>query len=116
MFAVFAFNAVPLAVAKPSHKVEVTFVKEPLIDVRLAIEPTLANKFVVEAFPDTNKFVEVEFVDVVFVNTPVDGVTFPICVPLIEPPRIVAFAVVRLSEFSVVPLAVAKPNQEVDVT
>jgi hypothetical protein len=56
-----------------------------------------------------------------FVNTPVDGVVAPIVVPLIVPPVIVAFVVVNAFAFTVnalnvVPDAVAKPNQFVDVT
>jgi hypothetical protein len=99
-------------------------VKVVLIVVRLAIVAAFANKLVDEtvvapiqpevAFVNV-AFVEIKFVLVTVVNTAVEGVTAPIVVPLMEPPRIVAFAVVRLSAFKLVPEAVAKPNQLVDV-
>lgn len=114
-FTLFAvkFNAVklePEAVAKPSHWVDVTFVKLPLVNVpfvKAALVPftKVANKFVA----------------VVLVKTPVEGVVFPIGVPLIEPPEIVALEEVRaaklaLKAFKVDPDAVAKPNHCVEVT
>jgi len=84
------------------------------VSVRLAIVAFVANRFVVVAL-----------VVVAFVNTPVDGIVAPTGVPLIAPPLIVAFeemSVGAVSDaidpdkaFTAVPLAVAKPNQDVDV-
>ena len=84
------------------------------VTVKFAIVPFVAKKFVVVAF-----------VEVTFVKTPVEGVVAPIVVPLIEPPEIVAFEEIKVgavreemdpdSALIVVPLAVAKPNQEVEV-
>jgi len=42
------------------------------------------------------------FEEVTLVNTPVDGVMFPITVPLIDPPRIVALLELRLRAVRVV--------------
>ncbi len=49
MDAVFAFTVVPEAVAKPSHEVEVPFVKERFVIVPFVIVPLVANRFVVVA-------------------------------------------------------------------
>jgi hypothetical protein len=54
MVAVLAFTVVPEAVAKPSHEVEVPFVKErfvmvPFVIVPLVKTPLVANRFVVVA-------------------------------------------------------------------
>ena len=67
------------------------------------------------------KLVDVALVEVTFVKTPVDGVVAPIVVPLIVPPEIVTFGetspvALMVKAFSVVPDAVAKPSQEVEVT
>lgn len=99
-----AFNVVPLAVAKPSQEVEVPLVKD---------------EFVVVLFV-ANKLVVVADVEVTFVKMAVEGVVAPMVVPSIVPPLIVTFCEVRLlieplPAFNVVPLAVAKPSQEVEV-
>ena len=76
------------------------------------------------------KLVDVALVDVVFVKTPVEGVVAPIEDPLMEtplkdPPEMEALEEMRLGAvreamnpfvaFTVVPEAMAKPNQEVEV-
>jgi len=72
-----------------------------------------------------NRLVEVELVLVVFVKMPVDGVVAPIVVPLIVPPEMVTLeevkvgavrdAIVPFKALIVVPDAVLKPNQFVEV-
>jgi hypothetical protein len=110
--------------------VEVVFVPVALVQVRFetasapervrfAMVALVAPKFVAKSA------VEVALVLVTFVKTPVDGVVAPIVVPLIDPPEIVALeeinvgavSVAMLPEFAlmVVPLAVVKPNQDVEV-
>ena len=89
------------------------------VSVRFAIVAFVAAKLV------ANPFVVVAFVEVTFVKTPVDGTVAPIVVPLIEPPEIVAFdemsvgavrvLIVPERAFTVVPLAVAKLNDPVEV-
>lgn len=84
----------------------------------------VAIKFVVLAFT-AKKFVVVALVAVVLVKIPVDGVILPIGVPSIDPPEIDALEELKLVEFkvtmvpvsafTVVPEAVAKPNQAVEV-
>jgi hypothetical protein len=91
----------------------------PPVNVRFAIVALVAPKFVAK------RAVEVALVLVTFVKTPVDGVVFPIVVPLMDPPEIVALLEIRvgavrvamLPEFAlmVVPEAVVKPNQLVEV-
>jgi hypothetical protein len=71
------------------------------------------------------KFVDVALVDVTFVKTPVEGFTAPIVVPLIASARDRGVGrnqcrsgeVAMLPEFAlmVVPEAVVKPNQDVEV-
>ena len=147
-----AFNVVPLAVVKPNQEVDVPLVNVRFDAISFVTMKFVANKFVLVvlvpvafvqmrfvrfdgAAPMTvrfamvafvaKKFVVVALVDVVFVKTPVDGVVAPIVVPLIAPPKIVAFdevnvgavseAIVPFVAFTVVPEATLKPNQEVDV-
>lgn len=91
----------------------------PPVNVRFAIVAFVAPKFVAKSA------VEVALVLVTFVKTPVDGVVAPIVVPLIVPPEIVALEEINvgavrtamLPAFAliVVPLAVVKPNQDVEV-
>ena len=74
---------------------------------------------VIVAFVE-KKLVEVELVEVVFVKTPVDGVTLPIGVALMEPPVTVTFVEVKLlilpvTALIVVPEAVVKPSHAEDV-
>jgi hypothetical protein len=113
----FAANRFVLVVFVPVALVQTRFVKlegaEP-VTVRFTTVALVAKRLVVVAL-----------VDVVSVNTPVEGVMLPICVPLIEPPEIVALDDVRfgafkvmmvpVSAFIVVPEAVAKPSQFVEV-
>ncbi len=95
---------VPEAVAKPNHCVEVTRVNDP----------STATKFVSEAFV-ANKLVEVALVDVTLVNVAAAGVRFPITVPFTAPPVIATFEEFKFNAFNVVPEAVAKPSQALDV-
>ena len=110
--------------------VEVVFVPVALVQVmfesargavrvRFAIVALVAPKFVAKLF------VDVALVEVTSVKTPVEGVVAPIVVPLIDPPEIVAFdemsvgavSVLMMPEsaFNVVPLAVTKLNDPVEV-
>jgi hypothetical protein len=107
--------------------VDVVFVPVALVQVRLVkldgLVP-LTVRFVNVPFV-AKRLVEVELVLVVFVKTPVDGVVAPIVVPLIVPPEMVTLeevkvgavseAMVPFKAFTVVPEAVAKPNQLVEV-
>jgi len=115
-----AFTKVPEAVTNPNQDVDVPFAKvsdesEAFPAVNVPTVATLAKRFVDDAVPDANMFVDVTLVDVTFVKIPVDGAVTPIGVPLIAPPLIVALAKRAFVAFTVVPLAVAKPNQDVDV-
>ena len=112
LFAV-RFNAVklvPEAEAKPSHWVEVTFVKRPLIAfkvvpvamlklnqlvvvtlVKVALVPVKpAMVALVKLLLVAVKLVANKLVAVALVKTPVEGVVPPIAVPLIVPPEIAA--------------------------
>ena len=102
--ALIQFKSVPDAVAKPNHCVEVTRVNTPSTTAR----------FVSEAFV-ANTLVDVTFVPVTLVKLAAAGVKFPITVPLIAPPVIVAFDEFKFNAVNVVPDAVANPNHPVDV-
>lgn len=118
-------------VAEPTVKVETSplvarkFVAKRLVEVVLVPVALVQIKFASERAPVKLKFaivalVATKLVVVAFVKTPVEGEVFPICVPLIDPPLMVAFEVVRFAmvlfwAFKVVPEAVAKPNHAVEV-
>lgn len=123
-------------VAEPTVKVEIfpfvarKFVAKRLVEVVLVPVALVQIKFASERAPVKFKFamvalvakklVVVALVEVTFVKTPVEGEVFPIWVPLIDPPLMVAFEVVRFaivlfSAFMLVPEAVAKPNHAVEV-
>ena len=102
--------------------VPVAFVQDTFVNVEGADPVTV--KFTIVPLV-AKRFVVVADVEVTLVKTPVLGVTLPICVPLIDPPEIVALFEVKfgafklitvpVNAFTVVPEAVAKPNQPVDV-
>src|SRR5690242_1012123 len=52
-----------------------------------------------------------QLLEVTFVNSPVEGVTLPIGVPLMEPPRMVALLELSANAVNVVPEAVVNPSQ-----
>ncbi len=66
----------------------------------------------VEVEPVKLPFVAKRVVAVAFVNTPVEALVAPMVVPLIVPPEMVAFELVRLMMLPVVPEAVPNPSQE----
>jgi hypothetical protein len=104
---VLTANRLVEVVFVPVAFVQVMLVGLMVVTVRLEMVALVAKKLVVVAL-----------VDVTFVNTPVDGTVAPIAVPLMEPPEIVAFwdvkeLIVPFDAFTVVPLAVVKPSQEV---
>jgi hypothetical protein len=113
----------PKLVAK--RLVEVVLVPVAFVQVNSAtFSGPVKFKFAMVALV-ANKFVVVALVDVVSVKTPVEGVILPICVPLIDPPEMVAFEEVKFGAFKVmmvpvsalivVPEAVANPSQFVEV-
>jgi len=114
VFVPVAFVQMKFVNVEGAPPVTVKLANVALVPVRFVIVPLVANRLVVVAF-----------VDVVFVNTPVDGEIDPIVVPLIEPPEIVTFgetnvfavsdAMNEFKAFMVVPDAVAKPSQPVEV-
>ena len=110
--------------------VEVVFVPVALVHVRPdTARGAVSVRFWIVAFVApklvANPFVVVALVDVTLVKTPVDGTVAPIVVPLIDPPEIVAFnemnvgavseMIVPERALSVVPVAVAKLKEPVDV-
>ena len=103
----------------------VVFVPVAFVQTRLeTVSGLVTVRFAMVALVE-NKFVVVALVEVTLVKMPVLGVTLPICVPLIEPPLIVALEEESVGAFklitvpdkalTVVPDAVAKPNQPVEV-
>jgi hypothetical protein len=133
------FVIVPLVAKKfvPVAEVNDSEVIVPLLEFKVAIVPFVApkepvNKLVPVAFvkvsvpraeaPETARvvrepFVAKRFVEVTFVNTPVEGTLAPIVVPLIDPPLIVAFEETSVGAVSVVivPLVAKKLAPVADV-
>jgi hypothetical protein len=95
----FKVEIVPFVAPKEVAKmpVEVTLVPVAFVNVRVPSEVAPETARVVSA-----PFVANRFVEVTFVNTPVDGTVAPIVAPLMVPPEIVAFDVTNVGAVNVV--------------